>query len=249
MKKLFIISLVLFFITACGNEQNNEHAEQEEIKGLKTEFELPESADVNQTIELKATVYYGEDLVTDADEVNFEYWNTEDSESTTTVESTNHNDGTYTTEVTFDEPGTYEIYAHTTAHELHAMPKKSITIEGEATKEHEHSVQHDEEEEHHHNENLIINMQPIETPQIEKNVSIAVTLTLNEEPLTEARVRYEIFNETEEVHEWIDAKEEENGMYTADHTFTQHGKYTIVTHVNNESGLHEHSETEIEVVE
>lgn len=134
MKRLIILfGVILFTLIACSNDdeqENHDHHDQDGdvMQSIEVDFELPEEATAGDPVELKATVTSGEELIEDAEQMDFEYWNIEDEENTTTVEATNNQDGTYTTEVTFDEPGTYEIYAHTTANGIHTMPKKSITI-------------------------------------------------------------------------------------------------------------------------
>lgn len=123
---MIILVLALAVLTACGDNSDDAN----ELKMLDVDFSLPETADVDETVELKATVTYGDDMVMDADQMDFEYWEEEDEEreDSTLVEGENNEDGTYTAEVSFDKDGVYEIYAHTTAEGLHTMPKKQIEI-------------------------------------------------------------------------------------------------------------------------
>lgn len=128
MRKIYLLALALltlFFITACADEQT---VEQEDLAILDVEFEPQETANVGETVELVATVTYGDELVTDAREMDFEYWLEDDEDNSEMVEATNNNDGTYSIEVEFEEEGEYWIYAHTTAHDLHTMPKRSIQV-------------------------------------------------------------------------------------------------------------------------
>lgn len=127
MKNKFgLISLIMTIaiLAACGDNSNNS----EELKMLEVDFELPETAAIDEDVELKATVTYGDEKVTDADQMEFEYWPEEDRDDSTFIDGENNEDGTYTAEVSFEEDGVYEIYAHTTAEALHTMPKKSIEI-------------------------------------------------------------------------------------------------------------------------
>lgn len=127
--KIWLITLV-FIVTvfaACSND-SEEVDESEELKMLDVDFELPETADVGEAVELKATVTYGDDDVTDAEQMEFEYWKDGDKDNSTFVDGENNEDGTYTAEVSFEEEGVYEIYAHTTAESLHTMPKKEIEV-------------------------------------------------------------------------------------------------------------------------
>lgn len=124
---MIVLISVLALLAACGEDGENNN-QSDELKMLEVDFELPEEADVDETVELKATVTYGDEKVDDADEMEFEYWMEGDRDNSTFIDGENNGDGTYTAEVTFDENGTYESYAHTTARTLHTMPKKSITI-------------------------------------------------------------------------------------------------------------------------
>ena len=127
MKNKFgFISLIMTIaiLAACGDNSNDD----EELKMLEVDFELPETAAIDEDVELKATVTYGDEKVTDADQMEFEYWPEEDRDDSTFIDGENNEDGTYTAEVSFEEDGVYEIYAHTTAEALHTMPKKSIEI-------------------------------------------------------------------------------------------------------------------------
>ncbi|GGB35240.1 hypothetical protein GCM10011409_10900 [Lentibacillus populi] len=129
MKKL--VMLVLFIslavLAACGNDDNASGGD--EIKMLDVVFNVPKTAKVDETVELKANVTYGDEKVKEAEEVVFEYWEKGDEDNSTKVDAKNNGDGTYTAEVAFDHEGIFEMYAHTTAEGLHKMPKKSITVE------------------------------------------------------------------------------------------------------------------------
>lgn len=121
--------LVLLITAACGTENGNETAEdEEELTALEVNFEVPDSAVAGKTIELKATVSYGDELVEDADEVLFEVWPEGNEDDSWEVEGIHQGDGVYIAETTFEEEGTYEAYAHTTARDQHTMPLISIEV-------------------------------------------------------------------------------------------------------------------------
>lgn len=150
-KKLFILLAIIavLVLSACGND-GGDVAENEELKVLEVEFTVPEKAEVGETVELKALVTFGDEKVEDADEVNFEYWIQGNKDDSITIDSTNEGDGVYTAEVTFEADGVYEIYAHTTARDMHTMPKKSIIV-GDATPiEEEHDDSENEDDHSHH---------------------------------------------------------------------------------------------------
>ena len=133
MKKrftLFFLLVILLFVAACSNEPENEEVDAfQDLTVLQVEFIVPESAEAGEKITLEAIVTYGEEQVTDADEVTFEYWEADNRENSIMVDAHNNGDGTYTAEVVFEKNGIYEMYAHTTAKDMHTMPKKTITIE------------------------------------------------------------------------------------------------------------------------
>lgn len=124
----FIIVFVLL-LTACGNGEEAEVTEEtDELVALEVEFNVPETAEPGETVELEAIVSYGDELVEDADEVKFEYWLKGNEDNSSEIDGIHTEDGRYTAEVNFPEDGTYEIYAHTTARGLHTMPLKSIVV-------------------------------------------------------------------------------------------------------------------------
>jgi len=239
---LLLIGLVFITLTACGNNDAtySEAPEEEELHELIVDFDVPETADVDETIELKATVTYGDEDVTDA-EVVFEYWEQGNEEDSTNVDAVNNEDGTYTAEVSFDDDGAYEMYAHTDAKELHTMPKKAVA-EGDA------EIDEDaEEQEHHHAEGFDMHFTEPENVQTGEETDLVTQLEMNDAPFEKADVRYEIWSDNSEEHEWVDAEESDDGEYTAAHTFTDAGTYHIQIHVEDDDGLHEHEEHEIEV--
>ncbi|WP_096271287.1 FixH family protein [Paucisalibacillus globulus] len=244
---MFVLVILIMMLSACNDDSEKDTSQDtEELKTLAVEFEVPEKASVGETVELKATVTYGDEIVNDADEVSFEYWLQENEDDSTTIEAINNEDGTYTAEVSFATDGVYEIYAHTTARDLHTMPKESITVgEGIAAGE-EH--QHEEGHEHSsHTEGFGMHFVQPEDVQVNEEINLTVHLEMDNEPLEEARVRYEIYQEDSETPDWVDTKESVSGEYSSSYSFEQEGVYTVVIHVQNNEGLHEHTEKQIEV--
>ena len=135
IKRLIILALFVLVLAACSNgdqeettDSSNDANESEELTALEVEVDIPEQVEVGETVELKALVTYGEEDVTDAEVINFEYWKMVYNDNSETVETTNNGDGSYTVEVTFEEEGVYEMFAHTTAKGQHNMPQASITV-------------------------------------------------------------------------------------------------------------------------
>src|SRR5699024_7510220 len=96
MKKIrmMLVVLLLGILSACSGN-NDAPDDSDELASLDVDFQLPESADLEETVELKAIVTYGDEKVTDA-EVEFEYWEKGDEENSTRIEAENNEDGTYT---------------------------------------------------------------------------------------------------------------------------------------------------------
>lgn len=244
-KKLsfLFLAFVLIVLAACGNDENeNADTNLDELVPLEVEpFEVPEEADVDETIELKAGVIYGDEDVTDADEVVYEVWEEGDQENSEMIDATNNEDGTYTAETSFDHDGLFHVQVHVTARDLHTMPKKEVTV-GEGG-EYEES-----DEDEFHTEGFNLHFSEPENVKADEEVDLTTQIDIDDEALEDAQVRYEISNyDISDQHEWVDAEETEAGEYTGVHTFPESGTYTIVIHVEDDEDLHEHKEIELEV--
>lgn len=151
MKKLlsilFITLVGIVFITGCA--QKDEKSEEP----LFTEVELsvnPEKGEVNEPVIIEAKVTYGEEEVTDADEVLFEIWRSHDEEHEK-MEIKHTENGIYRLEKSFEQEGTYYVISHVTAREMHNMPKTEFVI-GEASESEEDSSSQMNMEEHEEGE-------------------------------------------------------------------------------------------------
>lgn len=239
-RRFLLVIFVAFFsiLSACS--------EKDELDGLKmldVKFDVPETAEVNETITLQATVTYGDDPVTDPRQMEFEVWERGQRDDGEYIEAENHGDGTYTTEVTFDHDGIFEMYAHTTAHGLHTMPFREIIV-GEG------GDYDDVDEDDFHTEGFDMHFMNPEDAKVDSDTELMVHLMMNEDAFEDAEVRYEIWNyDISDKHDWIDAKETQAGEYVANHVFSETGTYTIQIHVEADDDLHEHKEYEIEVKE
>ncbi|MRG88087.1 FixH family protein [Salinibacillus xinjiangensis] len=247
MKKIGFMLLMLLMITSCGNEDGNETEQKtegqekpEEIQTLDVDFQVPDKADVGETIELKATVTYGDEQVTDANDVKIEYWKQGHEDDSTMVEANHVGEGIYASKVTFEEDGVYEMYAHTTARDLHTMPKKSISVGEGAQNEEDHEAEgHDHSEQ---DEGVAIHFDAPDTINADESVELIAHVENDGEGLKGANVRYEIVDT-----DWVDTEETAAGEYTGSYSFKEVGSYTVVIHVENDEGIHEHTEREIEI--
>ena len=244
---LLVFILLIGVLAACNSTAETEN---EELKTLDVVFEVPEKADIDETIELNAIVTYGDEEVTDADEVKFEYWETGNEEDSIMMDANNNEDGTYSAEVSFNNDGVYEIYAHTTAREQHTMPKKSITIgEGASEQGEEQQEESDGDHEHSgHTDGFGMDFLEPKDVKVDEEIDLTVHLQMDNEVFENANVRYEIVHESNsDMHDWVDTEEAVPGEYTSTHSFEEHGTYTVIIHVEDDEGLHEHKEYQIVV--
>lgn len=245
---IFVIGILSLFLASCGNSGNNEPSD-EIPEELVVELEVQETADVNEAVPFKSTVTQGDEKIKDADEVEFEVWEDGKKEDSEMIEAKNNKDGTYEAEKAFERDGVYTVQVHVTARGLHTMPKKTVTV-GEGAAEEHHDEQDGEEhgEDHAHSGDFSMHVTKPNSVAAGKEATLTVHLEMKENPLEKAQVRYEIWNDdNSDKHEWVDAKEVKPGEYTATHTFEKAGTFNIQVHVENDEGLHEHEEHEIEV--
>lgn len=125
MKKLIVVALSLL-LAACGAGNADSGDADFIIEELVVEFQTPEQVEADEKVELSVTVTQGDEPVEDAEEVMFEVWQSGNLENSEMIEATHEGDGVYKADTTFEE-GLYFAYAHTTARQLHAMPKQQIT--------------------------------------------------------------------------------------------------------------------------
>lgn len=146
VKKGFIFIMFTFLImslAACAQ------AEDETPQFLDVKLTInPEHAEKGQKVVFEAKVTYGEEEVTDADEVSFEIWRAND-ENHEKIKVEHKENGVYALERTFDMDGTYYVYAHVTARSMHNMPKKEFVVGIASEKEEDSSSSRVEDEEDH----------------------------------------------------------------------------------------------------
>lgn len=143
MKTKFFATLLssALVLAACNgdstddNGTNDEHDDHEmhedsgdsEVAVLKVELTAPETANVGEEVEISAHVTYGGEDEEEADRVMFEVLL--DEESLDEIEAEHDEGGVYTIQYTFEEEGEYEVIAHTDAHDLHTMPRTTVSVE------------------------------------------------------------------------------------------------------------------------
>jgi hypothetical protein len=247
MKKIaFLFLSLLLVMVGCGKENESQSSNQAggppEI--IEVVIATPETINVNEEVTLKATVTQGDDKVDDANEVKFEVWKIGQEEHEK-IEATNDGNGVYSIHKTFTEDGYYSVIAHVTARSMHSMPKKDFTV-GNPEEKSESAVQtdleeshHEEGHEHHDSALKIQSNQENATVAINQEIDLTTKLILEDAPLLDARVRYEIIPEDESQKEWLEANESGEGVYATKVTFKTAGMYHIQIHVNKDE-IHDH---------
>lgn len=243
MKHIRFIMFLLIITTvlaACGNKQKDNASINDQVpKPLLVDLVLIEKAEVGQKVEVVAHVTQGDEKVTDATEVVFEVVG--DQVGKKEMIDSELKDKSYVTTLTFDQPGTYAITSHVTARNMHTMPTKEIEIIGEATEE---VSSHNEESTHHHA--AVIQFEGGQVNGNETNI-LTSSVTYQDAPLTEARVRFEIWQDGSEKHDWLEATEGDNGTYDASYDFPNSGEYFVQVHVEKGQDIHDHITKEITV--
>ncbi|MDY0393379.1 FixH family protein [Virgibacillus halophilus] len=222
MKKngLFVMHtlFVLMLLSACG-ASNSEKAngEIDQLDVLKASLHVPDHADKGEKIKLKTNVTYGDEKVTDADEVKYEVWVDGDKEKTShMIEAKNNKDGSYSIETTFDKDAVYSVQVHVDAKTQHTMPMQQITI-GKVKEKKKHTAANN----HHHEKmdsgqgnGVSIHFMAPDKPKAGKDANLMVHINLNKQPLQDAKVRLEIWKGKSSNHEFIDAEQKKRRLYS-----------------------------------
>lgn len=133
MKKwLFTFITVSALLVGCFSNEtevdtNDEPIDVEALE-VKVNILTPQTAAVNESIELAAHVTQNNENVDDADSVQFEVWESGYRDDGQMLDGKLEGEGVYKAEITFDHDGVYYMYAHTTARGLHVMPKQQIIV-------------------------------------------------------------------------------------------------------------------------
>ncbi|MGG0716874.1 FixH family protein [Robertmurraya massiliosenegalensis] len=143
--RLLAMFIFVIMLTACSKKES-------ELPYVEVDLSVtPEQADVGEMVTIEAKVTYGDEVVTDADEVSFEIWRAHDEEHEK-IEIEHAGEGNYRLEKTFEQEGTYYVISHVTARDMHNMPKREFVIgeasEPEETPSSSHMNHEDSEEDH-----------------------------------------------------------------------------------------------------
>lgn len=240
IKQFILISsiLAILILSACAAKEKPKSTLDEVPEILKVELTVPETAIAGEEVTFSAAVSQGKkDIVEDADEVIFEILNL-NSGSKDMVEASLNKHKHYSIAYTFETNGSYDITSHVTARDMHTMPKKQVTVTGGKenageTEDHSHT------EAQHPGHGVTIDFTE-GTATIGEAVMLVTNVSLDNEPLKDARIQYEIFRSDSERHTWVEAPENESGVYQTEFTFTESGTYTIEVHVTKVHDIHDH---------
>lgn len=248
MRKWFLFLLIAAIITlaACNNETETGNTNTEELTPIEVDVKIdPEKINPGDEVTLHAFVTQGDDKVEDADEVRFEIVQ-KGSEESEFLDGEHTSGGEYTAVKTFDADGVYFVTAHVTARSMHTMPKVEVVIgnpevSDEPTDEAKENSDHHAGESHHGSGDVTIDF-PLEAEYSKGEAStLEVSFEQSGTPLTEARVRFEVWKTGAEKHDFIDANEIKEGVYQSNYTFAETGDYNIQVHIEK-GQIHEHLE-------
>lgn len=233
---------VVVFAAACGNNEKKD--DEEALQILEVKLEVAEQADAGDAVPFKALVTFGDEKVSDANDVQYEVWEEGNKDNSEMIEAKNEGDGVYTAEKVFEHDGVYVVQVHVTARDQHNMPKTAITI-GEGAS---HDGGHDHGDHEHGADGFSMHFMEPKDPKAGEDTELMVHLQNGDAPLEKAQVRFEIWsNNQEDKREWVNATESKPGEYIANHPFSEAETYQLQIHVENDDGLHEHETHEIEV--
>jgi len=251
---LLLISTIFVVLSACGSEENNNAShnddqqnseENQELQAIEVKIKtVPETLKPEEITTIQAKVTQGSENVNDAQEVEFELWK-KGSEDHEKVMAEKQGKGLYSIQHTFDEKGIYYVIAHVTARDMHNMPQKKLNV-GNVSESDEKSEGHDHnekenKEEHSHGDRS----DGVAVHLMKEDGKLMVHLQKGEEPLSEAKVRFEVWKD-DGKHQYIDAKEGKQGEYTAEFKANSTGTYTVNVHYEK-GELHGHQKKEVEI--
>lgn len=242
---MILVLVLSLFLAACGAPESEEEEEVQSEDLLPIEVEIStnpavESLKVGESFTIQAKVTQGDELVNDAEDVQFEFWKKDqESDDHVMVEGESQGDGIYSIEKQVKEAGIYYVVSHVTARDMHNMPKQELVI-GDVDQSELSSGE--EEENHSHMGDVMAHVMVDDTVTKSKEVSLIGHIMNENGPITEAEVRFEVWKDGEEKHTFLDANEkEEKGKYMVMHSFEESGLYHVKLHVVK-GDLHTHKD-------
>ncbi|WP_458412419.1 FixH family protein [Schinkia sp. CFF1] len=244
MRNFALFLVMLFTVVGCSNANESgskTNTGTKEIEPVAVDLAIyPSPIEVNQEVTFEATITQGDEKVDDASDVEFEWWKNGD-EKHTKIKADHQGNGIYSIKQTFSETGSYNVISHVTARDMHTMPQRQFEVVDLNNKNGAQPEADAHMDHHHEGTDLMIHFMTDE--QINKNVEtqLEAHITYKEAPLQGARVRFEVWKDGAEKHQYIDATEGNEGEYTAKETFSEAGSYNIKIHVEEKTNeIHDH---------
>ncbi|WP_316568777.1 FixH family protein [Neobacillus sp. YIM B06451] len=250
MKKLLfiLIGLLAFALAACSDAKDNDKSAGDDLpKMVEVTILLPDKIDPNVETEIKAHVTQDGKNVEDANEVKFEVFKNGDKEHEM-IEANHAGDGIYSIKKTFAEAGNYVVISHVTARDMHTMPKKEFVVGNpseESADGNESGVGHESADGHNHGHGHGSAVEidfPVASAAAGQETLLTAAIKHDDKPLSGARVRFEVWKDGVEKHEFLSAAETAEGTYELKHAFSSAGDWTVNVHVEKGKDLHEHQE-------
>ncbi|GAB7387700.1 FixH family protein [Bacillaceae bacterium] len=267
---LCLLTVLALIVAACGNSgerrgegngsssvSGSDQAAEEFLEPLTVEFLTePHALKAKREGTIKIRVKKGDELVSDADDVQFEIWREGNKEGAERFPADNEGNGIYSVTRTFQEKGSYVVIAHVTARGSHTMPQQTFIVgdgeEKNAHHEHQTAGEHKAGDRHgaahgHHDhgeKDLLIHLQKPDTIRAKQEAMFTVHLQKNDQPLTGAKVTCEYWRDGEEKHTYLETAEIKPGEYQAKIVFHNAGNFHIKVHVKK-GELHTHQEDTI----
>lgn len=246
LRKFSLIGFIFILLTACSP---NKPAQDEMVHPLTVEFRVePKPVKAGEVTTVQVLVKQGEELVEDAQEVEFEIWE-KGQEQHDMVPAENKGNGIYSIMEKFHKPTTYYVMYHVTARDMHSMKRMEVVVEGDSA---EHSpsegtaANHQHHEGEHDHAGALIHLMMNHPPVANDPVELTTHVQHEDKPLTGAEVKFEYWTGENETHQFIDATEKSPGEYVAQATFPSSGEYKVKTHVEK-GDIHDHTESTVTV--
>ncbi|MDM5189796.1 FixH family protein [Bacillus sp. DX4.1] len=246
MKKLVItLFIAMLALAGCNTKADEQSKEKKKIEEVKVEVKTnPKELKPNEKVEVQALVTQGKENVTDADDVKFEIWK-DGEEKHEMLNGKHKGKGVYAVDKTFPSDGVYHVIAHTNAREMHVMPEVKVAV-GNAKVEDTKKENSGHEAGHgDHKSDTMIHLMAGDV-KANAESTMKVHLKQKDAALTGAEVQLEISKDGVAKHEFIPAKEGNQGEYVSTHTFKEAGTYKVKVHVRK-GELHEHKDETVEV--
>jgi hypothetical protein len=124
LKLRFFLLMMLLFVSACSS--NKQQSENTAIITVDLSYQ-PQQIKVGEETTLQALVKQGEELVADAQDVQFEVWK-DGQQKHDMVVAESKGKGVYSAVKQFQDSGKYHVMYHVTARGMHSMKQQDVTV-------------------------------------------------------------------------------------------------------------------------